>query len=136
MHLFIPTLGVKLRLLQDWTFALYHEGRNLTLAKALKLKGSEESTWGWSSWRDPAAQQIIIPTGTILTVDRIYIRRSGGGEYDSVTFRIAKGGCPADKRFEKTRFWAKLEEVNQIDCEIEKAKGFALNSVNLDKMDG
>ena len=44
--------------------------------------------------------------GTILEIDRIYIRK-GAADYSSITFRI-KGGKTSP------RFFAKLEDVNKI----------------------
>lgn len=51
-----------------------------------------------------------LEAGTKLVVDRIFIRR-GSKDYDSVTFWIKKN----NKRV--ARFWAKLDEVNQIKLE-------------------
>ena len=55
-----------------------------------------------------------LEAGTILMVDRIYIRKTAKdseGDYDSVTFIIKSGpkkGC---------RFWASLDDVNYIEFE-------------------
>lgn len=51
--------------------------------------------------------------GTILTIDRIYIRK-GAKDYDSISFRINKSNEP---RFKKKgiRFWVKLDEANNIN---------------------
>lgn len=57
---------------------------------------------------------ITLPKGSVLIVDRIYIR-NGGSEYDSITFRLAE--TPTEKPKGKKslcRFWAKLRDVNQI----------------------
>lgn len=47
--------------------------------------------------------------GTILEVDRIYIRK-GAADFSSVTFKIR-----GDK---VVRFWAKLNDVNKICCSV------------------
>ena len=62
--------------------------------------------------------EVLMPARTILSFDRIYIRK-GVEAYDSVTFRIhkKKGNCP-NENFLGTRFWAKLNDVNNIVCEV------------------
>ncbi len=120
MKLFIPELGTVLRLTADWTFDLHYESRNKHLFKSVGFTGE-----GWSSdWAEnggsrseqPAPRSVTIPKHTLLTVDRIYIRQ-GGPEFSSVTFRIG-----TSKDFTgKPRFWAKLEDVNQISCEVPDA---------------
>lgn len=84
------------------------------------------------------------PKGTILRVDRIYIRK-GKSDWDSVTFCVAHApgdenrakasgkaytwagrddaSIPeADKKKEQklkgARFWVKLENVNDIVCKV------------------
>lgn len=67
---------------------------------------------------------LTLPAGTVLTVDRIYIRK-GQGDYSSLTFYIAETSHPTltrdktAKGFKKgrKRFWAKLHDVNAIDFE-------------------
>jgi len=56
---------------------------------------------------------LCISPGTILVVDRIYIRKGQKG-FNSVAFRILKGSpVPFG------RFWAKLDEVNQgLDAKV------------------
>ena len=84
----------------------------------------------WNRYpRDVAAAEITFPKGTDLKVDRIYIRRGCAG-FDSVTFwadvphgalvKVVPTVKPEtsftitlDSR-KKTRFWAKLAEVNHI----------------------
>lgn len=67
---------------------------------------------------------MTLPAGTVLSVDRIYIRK-GVGDFDSITFLITD--CP-DKRFAPKkargflpggcRFWVKLDEANRIECDV------------------
>lgn len=52
---------------------------------------------------------VILPTGTILEVDRIYIRQ-GASNFSSITFKIR------GKRV--YRFWIPLNKVNEIECKI------------------
>jgi hypothetical protein len=67
---------------------------------------------------------MTLPVNTILKLDRIYIRQ-GSEEYDSITFLVED--CPypelRGKKAKgfltgKLRFWAKLDDVNTIDCNI------------------
>lgn len=109
MKFFMPTCGQKLQLSEPWTFALYSERRNTSL---LALEGYQHN------WKDgvKVVRTVAFPKGTVLTVDRIYIRQ-GKGAYDSLTFRVPF--CP-DKKYagKSIRFWARLEEVNNIECDV------------------
>jgi len=65
-----------------------------------------------------------IPKGTVLTVDRIYIR-SGNHEFSSVSFRINKAKGKAKQQDDNPfhvgiRFWAKLDDVNNIEFTFEE----------------
>ena len=70
----------------------------------------------------PETFDAMLPSGTVLIVDRIYIRK-GSEDYNSVTFRIED--CP-DKRLApkkakgfmkgQARFWVKLADANRIQC--------------------
>ncbi len=106
----VPSLGTELVLAQPWKFALWNEQRNKTLIQAFGKKF--EGRW---DRRGFSHGEVTIPQGTRLLVDRIYIRR-GAEAFDSITFRIKKGGCPSKKALEGTRFWAKLKDVNKIVC--------------------
>lgn len=88
-RVWIPRLGDKLILKSDWTFKLYAEQRNKSLMDFFDLPPGR-------------SQEVTIPRGMILKVERIYIRRNQK-TFDSVTFR-----------WEKCRFWAKLDDVNTI----------------------
>jgi hypothetical protein len=76
----------------------YNENRHLLLTREEKIKN-------WGVYKD-----IIIPSGAILEVDRIYIRQ-GNLQCSSVTFKWRK-----DKKV--LRFWANLEDVNKIEAEV------------------
>jgi hypothetical protein len=56
-----------------------------------------------------------LPKGTQLKFDRIYIR-AGVTAYNSVTFRTTKIG--PDKKLHSKRFWVKLQDANNIVCNI------------------
>ena len=112
LQITIPTIGTKLRLTRGWAFTLYAESRNDDFGKRLGLKDIPEGE-RYGPWKHKE-NQVTIPNGTTLTIDRIYIRKGGGG-FDSVTFRIVKTECPDKSMF--GRFWAKLGDVNRIRCE-------------------
>jgi hypothetical protein len=71
--------------------------------------------------------EVTIPAGTILAVDRIYIRK-GASDYSSITFYakelgevMVQGrrwfGTSKPKKKKALRFWAKLEDCNKIKFE-------------------
>lgn len=134
MKLYIPEISNELRLLTDWTFDLYNEDRNSTLMEFVK----DPRKISWSMDRDYGAIPCTIPAGSILKVDRIYIRK-GKDEYSSITF-YWKGMRTNSKMVERfytayygshhtkstemvkkparaVRFWAKLDDVNKIEFE-------------------
>jgi hypothetical protein len=111
MRLYIPEIGDRLRLTSEWTFKLYREHRNKSLRTHFGLDSSTE------------VDEVTIPSGTVLKVDRIYIR-SGASDYSSLSF-YAEGigkGSGAFGKPTSARFWAKLENCNQIEFEIEELK--------------
>jgi len=116
----IPTIGTTIKLHKPWALDVYRERRNQTMLDVLVP--------GTHGWRDSADQKFgtTLPAGTILVVDRIYIRQQAE-DYDSLTFWVA--WCPSKKfQVKKLRFWAKLCEVNKIvytpveDAELEEAR--------------
>lgn len=128
MQLFIPTIGTHLCLTDDWTFKLHQESRNFAVRQALL---GADTIIPADCWYHPEKYargseplDMTLPAGTIITVDRIYIRKAIG-DFDSVTFFIKN--CP-DPRFASkknkgtfkgsARFWAKLDDVNNIFCDV------------------
>jgi hypothetical protein len=87
MKIFIPSIGTRLKLLEDWRFDLYDEYRNETLREQHGLP---------SGGRDERCDPVVLPAGVELIVDRIYIRK-GLTDFDSVTFRIAGQSIPGKK---------------------------------------
>lgn len=126
MKLFIPELGSKLTLIQDWKCPIEWENRNLTLIKFFNselsnayktyeqewyqtLCSNTQRTKTWKAWQDFINANPLVytfPKGTVLEVDRIYIRK-GAEDFSSLTF---KWRTP-----KMVRFWAKLEDVNRIE---------------------
>ena len=128
----IPELGTKITLAEDWSFPLHHEYRNSTL---LEIIGQPYS---WSR-QDNVSTLVTLPKGTLLTVDRIYIRK-GAKEFSSLTFlmpkrktdkktvtrtAVALGGPNHLERTDyqvvmpgrAVRFWVKLADANAMQFE-------------------
>jgi len=124
MRLFVPPLKTKLRLSSPWSFDLHHEHRNEKLFAALGLTYVDWREWQrqyrertgerWTNTRPPP-EQVRLPRGTVLVVDRICIR-NGAEDFDSITFRIAE--CPKAKFKGKPRFWAKLADCNRMNVVV------------------
>lgn len=57
---------------------------------------------------------VTIPTGSVLSIDRIYIRK-GGSDWSSLTFFLKEHPSMSFKK--KPRFWASLPECNKIEFE-------------------
>jgi hypothetical protein len=73
---------------------------------------------------------VTLPKGTILSIDRLYIRK-GSSDYSSITFYAKNLGEVVIKsmyskkttKIKSPRFWAKLSECNNIEFEsTEKIK--------------
>ena len=70
------------------------------------------------NYRDPKSTLVTLEAGSVLRIERIYIRQ-GAGDFDSVTFRLIDGpnksllpkkaGGTAGV---KCRFWVKLADLN------------------------
>lgn len=106
MNLWIPTIGDAFILESDWKFHLHHEGRNVLMAEAFG------QPFGKSYHNPSPAREVTFVTGTELVVDRIYIRQ-GADEFDSLTFVVK---WAERESLVGERFWAKLNEVNLIQC--------------------
>ena len=121
MRLFIPTIGTQIILDQDWTFHLHDEYRNEAVRTQLGLPMGQR--WQRYAGEEAPPDEVTLPRGTLLQVDRIYIRKGVSG-FDSMTFLIRdcpdarlrsrkKGGQAHGKVL---RFWAKLDDVNRVEC--------------------
>ena len=112
MKMYIPQIGDVINLTEDWEFNLHHENRNKDLLveffnfdKVKYIPYIENNKFN----------SFKLLKDTILTIDRIYIRK-GNDDFSSITFNaIFPNGF-------KGRFWAKLEDVNNIEFEIMKIK--------------
>lgn len=129
MRLYVPTNGDKLRLVEEWKFDLYAEeygNRNETLAQRLGLqKSPRPDRFGHVYARYPHKAQVSLPVGTVLQVDRVYIRKfnsasaSVDDDFDSITFVVIEH--PTWQRDGKkkimARFWVKLRDANTMEFE-------------------
>ena len=126
----IPTIGSEITLLEDWSFELHPERRNFDFWKAnvgtsipsvpfIKTFNANGKHTNWRNKTEDAAIPYCLPAGTLLRVDRLYIRQRAQ-HFDSVTFIVLKSTGVKLKpgKFGKStnaRFWAKLSDVNRID---------------------
>lgn len=129
MKMMIPPLGTRIRLTSGWTFSLHYEYRNESVYELLgafqDLKGKKEGlpddAYTPAHWLDPSEYepvQVSLTAGTLLTLDRYYIRH-GAGDFDSVSFLLPSQPRPGYSfgKNRLARFWAKLEDVNDIEFE-------------------
>lgn len=115
MNLYIPSLGTQLVLAEAWTFSLVSEQRNDTLAMLLGIEWALPQG-GWS-YRPQMTSLVTLPAGTVLAIDRYYIRQ-GKSEYDSVTFNlVSHPELPPTKKSKIARFWVHLRDANYIQIE-------------------
>ena len=105
--LFIPPLATQFELSDDWTFTLHLERRNVDLWNQLHPNDVVIDRYGFQLRNKTSP--ITLPKGTLLSIDRIYIRK-GNAEFNSISFRILKGS----PKYSKTRFWSKLDDVNKM----------------------
>lgn len=117
MRVFVPRIGTLLRLNQEWTFSVYRDYRN---SAALAALGDVKGVY-YADDPDGHAGRLTLPTGTVLLVDRVYVRQGINNtgtpsEYDSLSFRVRAGGVTGlDAR---KRFFARVEDVNTLDVEV------------------
>lgn len=119
-RLYIPEIGDMLQLVSDWTFRLFPEHRNDKFAQEYNIPGAGQ--WTWRDMRTPTPIPCTLPAGTVLKVDRIYIRKGQEG-FSSLTFYAYEASEVGKSRPKsRGRFWAKLEDVNQIEFDIIEAQ--------------
>lgn len=111
MKLWIPKVSDRLRLTEEWEFPLFVEYRNRELA--IKIDKTLSQYDRYVNGNESIG--CCLPIGTVLRVDRVYIRSGSSSEYNSLTFRIEE--CP-NKEYKAKRFWAKLTDVNNIIYEV------------------
>lgn len=130
MKLYIPEIGDQIILTNDWTFDLYAENRNCELGGTIGYNVRYISSWVngvyihnsnpcflWATEGQVKTHVIpyTLPAGTVLKIDRIYIRK-GAKDFSSVSFFIT-----SKEKIKSTgkhlRFWAKLADCNNIEFE-------------------
>lgn len=135
MNLWIPDTGDQLRLTEDWEFPLFQERRNDTMVT--RVDPTIPPT-GYN--RSEQSIGCCLPAGTVLQINRVYIRCGKQKAWSSITFsvkfhpgdkerpkyvkqyvRYATGDAthvdPTPQKLKGGRFWAKLANVNEIVCE-------------------
>lgn len=109
--LFIPPLGTEIELAEPWTFDLYDEYRNYDFRVFLGIIKDNQGRWYRYGRDEDTSSKVTLQPGTLMKVDRIYIRK-GCGDFDSVTFRMSHQDGKKLKRSQ--RFWVKLADANKI----------------------
>lgn len=142
---FMPTIGAQFRLEADLETRLFAEHRNSSLFKALGLieertftRPFHTGTHTWTTevmkvdpatlpfpdepWRGGGNHPVQLPAGTVLQVDRIYLRK-GSEDFDSLTFLLVDSPDERLKPWKKiktgasasfkgaVRFWLKLRDI-------------------------
>lgn len=118
-QLFIPELGTSFTLAADWSFDLHAEYRNEKLGEYFNLCANiprnyrnlwidKNGNFTIKYYESKHSYSITLPKETVLTIDRIYIRK-GQKTFSSVSFF-----CKLPNVKKRMRFWAKLEDVNKI----------------------
>lgn len=133
MKLAIPSIGDAFRLTEDWTFPCFFESRNLNFIRYKRPGVIKDDARAWDLDTNQSVP-LTIPKESILTVQRIYIR-SGKKEWDSLSFSVREPSLPVEPEPATTgrgrkksavpkktakitgKFWAKLRDVNEIECE-------------------
>lgn len=106
MKLFIPVVGTRLALLSPATVSLKNKEQNTRFVQALSAESGESVT-------------LTLPRGTVLTVDRVYIRQGDAPEYNSLTFKVLaneSAGIPSG------RFFLHVDVVNTLNVEVVQEK--------------
>jgi len=109
----------------DW------EARNKAWRKAEEESTSYQAYLkAYEEWRTKSESvsvpsiEVTLPVGTVLAIDRIYIRK-GASDYSSITFwakglgevELTKRWSNRKTKWKALRFWAKLSECNDLEFE-------------------
>lgn len=115
---YLPSIGDKIELTEDWEFPLHFEYRNESMITRIKPNQRV-------SYSDEGSMIAVLEKGTVLRVARIYIRQ-GKREWDSITFGVVS--APNDEsrakiQKAKTSFWASDDKRKEIPNDEQKYKG-------------
>jgi len=108
---------------EEWkTLLASFKSAGFTVYKAEKSKEPKDEVYKSFLTQVPLPYiEVNLPATTVLAIDRYYIRQ-GAEAFDSITFKVEK--CPLvcyggkDAKMPNRRFWARLQDVNNIECEI------------------
>lgn len=132
MKMFIPEIGTKIQLTENWNFTICSENANKSIIKKMAmpidlsiarirdylLKQNRITQEEYDS--NPYEINISLEKGTVLCIEKVNLRRAKGlykTEYDSVSFRIPKK-CGNPKQIESARFRVNLSDVNKINFKL------------------
>lgn len=115
MKMFIPALKTKLQVTKDWHISLFCERRNKTLWDHAAEGRVPMDQIPWQH-RPGQMALVIVPEGSCLSVERIFIRKDQEG-YNSVTLR---GWVEHNGVSKNVRFWVVLDTFNNMHAEVIK----------------
>lgn len=115
---------------RSWFGNWYREYRDACTKAEQESESYQAYLKAWEEWRAKATSiakptlKVTLPAGTVLAVDRIYIRK-GASDFSSITFfakqlgevEIKNRWSGKSKKVKALRFWAKLSDCNTIEFE-------------------
>jgi hypothetical protein len=120
MKMYIPNIGDKIQLSKNWQFPCFLERRNYDFIRKMRPDVTlPDSKWGLYR-EDSQSYAITLPKGTILRIDRVYIRQTAT-DFASVSFIVSRmpgTTAKSDGLRGFGRFWAKLVDVNEIEFKV------------------
>lgn len=128
MKFYIPDVGSRLKITQDFLPELIWEHRNIEVILAVPSHGKRyDELYAADRYEDicDRSYPVLFRADTILSVQRVYIRK-GASDYSSLTFHILES---PDKHFSlkkhggtwdstgKRTFFLSLDEVHKMEFE-------------------
>lgn len=105
-----------------WGKLKYQEYRDAQNKAIAENAGYQQYQKDSAEYREKAKKlgvdviDVTLKKGTILAIDRIYIRK-GASDYSSISFYIKNLPSIKGVKAKRPRFWAKLDECNNIEFE-------------------
>ncbi len=118
--MYIPKIGDVIKLTQNWTFNLWNERRNQSLIELCwpeyrkQMEMARNNSSNYWDWYSQLNKLVTLNSGVELKIERIYIKQNQE-DFNSVTFRIKTDPSGFFSGKKKLRFWAKLDDVNNIE---------------------
>ncbi len=110
MFLNIPSVGCRFSIKNSHDVSLKNTGQNkIFISKVCEQRGVE---CPHNTYLD-----VTLPKGLVIEVDRVYVRKGDGADFNSVTFKITSLD---NKGLPKGRFFLPLSSVNNIELLPEK----------------